>query len=126
MKVNALMVVNAIVAGLFGIGFVLAPAQVLSQYGITTDAPFDLVGQLFGAALIGFAVLTWTARDATNSDAGRAILLALFVADAVGFVVALIGQLGGIVNALGWSTVAIYLLLTLGFGYFRFAKPAAV
>jgi hypothetical protein len=43
MKVNALMVVNAIVAGLFGIGFVLVPAQLLSQYGITTDAPFDLV-----------------------------------------------------------------------------------
>jgi hypothetical protein len=64
------------VAGLFGIGFVLVPAQLLSQYGITTDAPFDLVGQLFGAALIGFAVLTWAARNATDSDAGRAIHLA--------------------------------------------------
>ena len=124
MKVNALMVVNAIVAGLFGIGFVLVPAQLLSQYGITTDAPFDLVGQLFGAALIGFAVLTWAARNATDSDAGRAILLALCVADAIGFAVALVGQLGGVVNALGWSTVAIYLVLALGFGYFRFGKQA--
>jgi hypothetical protein len=124
MKVNVLMAVNAIVAGLFGIGFVLVPAQVLSQYGITTDAPFDLVSQLLGAALIGFAVLTWTARNATGSEAGRAILLALCVADAIGFVVALIGQLGGVANALGWSTVAIYLVLALGFGYFRFAKQA--
>jgi hypothetical protein len=124
MKVTALMVVNAIVAGLFGIGFVLVPDLLLSQYGITTDAPFELVGQLFGAALIGFAALTWTARNATDSDAGRAILLALFVADAIGFAVALIGQLGGIVNALGWSTVVIYLVLALGFGYFRFAKQA--
>jgi hypothetical protein len=107
MKVNALMVVNAIVAGLFGIGFVLVPAQLLSQYGITTDAPFDLVGQLFGAALIGFAVLT------------------LCVGDAIGFVVALVGQLDGVVNTLGWSTVVIYLVLALGFGYFRFAKQAA-
>ncbi len=82
------------------------------------------MGQLFGAALIGFAALTWTARNATDSDAGRAILLALFVADAIGFAVALIGQLGGIVNALGWSTVVIYLVLALGFGYFRFAKQA--
>jgi hypothetical protein len=82
------------------------------------------VGQLFGAALIGFAVLTWAARNATDSDAGRAILLALCVADAIGFAVALVGQLGGVVNALGWSTVAIYLVLALGFGYFRFGKQA--
>jgi hypothetical protein len=82
------------------------------------------VGQLFGAALIGFAVLTWAARNATDSDAGRAILLALCVGDAIGFVVALVGQLGGVVNTLGWSTVAIYLVLALGFGYFRFGKQA--
>jgi hypothetical protein len=125
MKLNALMVVNAIVAGLFGIGFVLVPAQLLSQYGITTDAPFELVGQLFGAALIGFAVLTWAARNATDSDARRAILLGVFVCNVIGFVVALIGQLGGVVNTLGWSTVAIYLVLALGFGYFRFLKQAA-
>jgi hypothetical protein len=30
---------------------------------------------------------------------------------------------GGVENQLGWSTVAIYLLLAVGFGYFRFAKP---
>ena len=124
MKLNALMVVNAIVAGLFGIGFVLVPAQLLSQYGITTDAQFEMVSQLFGAALIGFAVLTWAARNATDSDARRAILLGIFVCNTIGFVVALIGQLGGIANTLGWSTVAIYLALALGFGYFRFAKQA--
>ncbi len=124
MKIRTLMIVNAIVAGLFGIGFVLVPGQVLSQYGITTDAAFVLVGQLLGAAFIGFAVLTWAARNSTDSEARRAILLALFVGDAIGFIVALIAQLGGIVNALGWSTVAIYLLLAIGWGYFRFTKPA--
>lgn len=124
MKIRTLMVVNAIVAGLFGIGFVLVPGQVLSQYGITTDAAFGLVGQLLGAAFIGFAVLTWAARNSTDSEARRAIMLALFVGDAIGFIVALIAQLGGVVNALGWSTVTIYLLLAIGWGYFRFTKPA--
>jgi len=33
-------------------------------------------------------------------------------------------QLKGVVNSLGWSTVAIYLLLALGFAYFHFAKPS--
>jgi Kef-type K+ transport system membrane component KefB len=77
-----------------------------------------------GAAFIGFAVLTWSARNANDSDARRAIVLALVVSDVIGFIAALIAQLADVVNSLGWSTVAIYLLLALGFGYFQFAKPA--
>jgi hypothetical protein len=49
----------------------------------------------------------------------------LFGAAVLGFVVALITQLGGGINALGWSTVIFYLLFALGFGYFRFIKSAA-
>ncbi|MDH3291304.1 MAG: hypothetical protein OEO20_10570 [Gemmatimonadota bacterium] len=121
MQLSALMIVNAIVAVVFGLGFVLAPGQVTSFYSPEVGATLEYVAQLFGAALLGFAVLTWVARNAPDSEARRAILLALFVGDGVGFVIALIAQLGGIVNALGWSTVAIYLVLAIGFGYFRFA-----
>ena len=125
MKLNNLMVINAIVAALFGIAFVLVPAQVIQLYGITVDAPLKYVGQLLGASFVGFAFLTWLARNATDSDARRAIVLALFVSDGVGFVVALIGQLAGVVNSLGWLNVAIYLLFALGFGYFQFNRPAS-
>lgn len=125
MKLNTLMVINAIVAALFGIAFVLVPAQVIQLYGITVDAPLKYVGQLLGAAFVGFAILTWLARNATDSDARRAIVLALFVSDGVGFVVALIGQLAGVVNSFGWLNVAIYLLFALGWGYFQFTRPAS-
>ena len=125
MKLSALMTVNAVIAGLFGIAFVVLPTRLLSIYGITADAQLAFIGQLFGTALLGYALLTWTARNAAASDARGAIVLALFVSDAIGFVVALIAQLRNVVNAVGWSTVAIYLLLALGFGYFQFKKPAS-
>ena len=125
MKLKTLMIINAIVAIVFGVTFVIVPAQAYSLYDMTANAQLNLMGQLFGAALIGFALLTWMARNATDSDARRAIVLALLIADGIGFVVALIGQLSNVVNALGWSTVAIYLLLALGFGYFQFFKPAS-
>jgi len=125
MKLNTLMVINAIVAAVFGIALVLVPAQVFQLYGITVDAPLKYVGQLHGASFVGWAFLTWLARNATDSDARRAIVLALFVSDAVGFLVALIGQLAGVVNSLGWLVVASCLLLALGFGYFQFARPAS-
>ena len=53
------------------------------------------------------------------------MLLAYFLGIAIGFVVALLGQLSGMMNPLGWSTVAIYLLLALGYGDFQFVKPSA-
>jgi len=123
MKLGNLFAVNAVIAGLFGLGFVFAPAQVLAQYGLTLDAGLSVIAQLFGSALIGYAILTWSARSAGASDARRAIVLALFVSNAIGFVLALMAQLKGLVNSLGWSTVAIYLVLALGFAYFQFAKP---
>ncbi len=124
MKLRTLMVINAIAAAVFGVSFVLWPGQVLSQYGHSADAALEYLGQLVGAALIAFAVLTWSARSAPDSVARRAILLSMFIGDATAFIVALIAQLGGVENELGWSTVSIYLLLALGFGYFRFVKPA--
>jgi len=84
------------------------------------------VGHLFGASLVGFAFLSWFARDTTDSDARRAIVLALFVAEGVGFVVALMGQFASVTNSLGWSTVAVYLLFALGFGYFQFARSSSM
>jgi hypothetical protein len=125
MKLSMLMTVTALIAAAFGVGFIVVPDQVLSFYGPDVTPQLEYVAQLFGAALLGFAVLTWTAKNAPDSDARRAILLALFVGEGAGFVVSLIGQLGGVMNALGWSTVMIYLLLTLGFGYFCFVQPKA-
>ena len=125
MNLSLLMTINAVVAAIFGIGFVIAPSPTLAFYGISPDAAFRLVAQLFGAALVGFAVLTWSARNATASEARKAIVLALFVSDGLGFILSVVGQFQGIPNALGWLNVAIYFLLTLGFGYFQFLKASA-
>jgi hypothetical protein len=122
MKLKTLMLINVVIAGLFGIAFLIVPWQVLSLYGVQPSPVLNYLGQLFGAALFTFAVLTWEARKAVASDARIAIVRALFIGDGIGFIVALMGQLNHVVNPLGWSTVVIYLLLALGFGYFNFTK----
>ena len=125
MKIKTMMVINAVIAVLFGIAFVLIPSRFLLLYGNSVDAPMRYIGQLFGAALIAFAILTWTARKSSDNEARKAIVLSLFIGHGIGFVVALIGQLGGVVNSLGWSTVAVYFLISLGFGYFNFTKSSS-
>ena len=124
MKLSTWLTIAAVVAVVFGLAFVLVTGPLLSFYGITLDKAGTLVAQLFGAALMGFAVLNWFARNVTDREARQAILLANLASDTVGFVMALIGQLAGVANALGWSTVALYLLLALGFAYFQFMKPS--
>jgi hypothetical protein len=124
MKLSTWLTIAAVVAVVFGLAFVLVTGPLLSFYGITLDKAGTLVAQLFGASLLGFAVLNWFARGVTDREARQAILLANLASDTVGFVMALIGQLAGVANALGWSTVALYLLLALGFAYFQFMKPS--
>jgi hypothetical protein len=124
MKLKVLFIITAIIAIVFGIAFVLIPSQVYSLYGIESTSGLDYMGQLFGAALIGIGLIAWLSRNATHSDARKAIILGFFIADGIGFVIALIGQLNNILGSLGWLTVAIYFLLSIGFGYFQFSKPS--
>jgi hypothetical protein len=123
MKLTTLFIVYAVVSAAFGLAFVFVPETSLALYGITLSPGGVPIARLFGAALLEFALLSWFARKSGDSEARQAIVLAIFVGEALGFVVALFGQLSGVVNALGWSTVAVYLVLAMGFGYFQFMKP---
>jgi hypothetical protein len=125
MKLKVLFVITAIIAFVFGVLFVILPAQVYSLYAIESGSGLNYMGQLFGAALIAIGLISWQSRNAADSDARKAIILAFFIADGIGFVIALIGQLNEVVGPLGWLTVAIYFLLSLGFGYFQFSKPSS-
>ena len=125
MKFSTFMVIYAVLSAAFGLGFVLAPGQILPLYGVAPDAALRLIGQLFGAVLISLALLTWLARNISDTEARRAIVLALLVGEALGFILALIGQLNGVLNALGWLVVAVYLFLALGLAYFQFSRSAS-
>ncbi len=125
MKLGNLLVVNAIVALVYGISFVLIPVTMLSLYGMTQGTSEALVGQYFGVALIAIGLLTWFARSVTDSEAQRAIILALLISDIIGVIVSVLGTVSGVMSAVGWSAVGIYLLLALGYAYFQFMKPSA-
>jgi hypothetical protein len=123
MKLSNLFTINAIVALVYGISFVLVPTTVLSLYGVTQGPGERLMGQYFGVALIAIGLLTWFARNVTDSDAQRAVILALLISFVIGVIVSILGTVSGVMNAVGWSAVVIYLLFSLGYAYFQFMKP---
>ncbi|MGH8231959.1 MAG: hypothetical protein ACRESY_09075 [Steroidobacteraceae bacterium] len=125
MNLGAFLSIVAVVALVFGIAFVAAPAALLAQYGITADQYTVFISRLFGVALINLGLLLWVARVATDAVTRQAIVLSGLIASALGFVVALHGQMNGVANALGWSTVAIYGVFALGFARFQFGSGSA-
>lgn len=124
MTIKTFFAILAVLSVLFGIGFVLAPAQVLANYGIEHSPALALLGRLFGGALLTLGIILWLARDFRDDVAIRTVLVAALIGDAVNLVVATMGTLSGVVNALGWSTVLIYLFGTAGSAYFLMARKA--
>lgn len=95
-------------------------------YGITQTPDVTFVGQLFGVELVGIGLICWLIRNITDPIFQRAIVISLLISDIIGAIVSVLGITSGVMNAVGWSSVAIYLLLVFGYGYFLFAKPGLV
>src|SRR2546422_10324351 len=110
----AFMLLHAIITLVFGIAFVVAPKPTLALYGVPTDATGTFMARVFGAALIQIGLVAWLAKNGTDTPALRAIQRGYAGGLAVGLVIALVGQFSGLFNALGWSSVLIYLLLFVG------------
>jgi heme A synthase len=125
MKLKELMVVKSVICLVFGVGFVAIPGTVFGWYGVTLDAGGTLIAQLFGQAFILIALFLWLARNTMEPETLAAIAIAVFIGDVIGTVVSVFGVLNGVTNSLGWLTVALYLVLALGFGYFVVRRPIA-
>jgi hypothetical protein len=123
MKLKTVLIFNAIATTIFGIGSVLAPQTLVNLFGSTLNPAGALMMQYGGTWLIGIGLLAWFARNAADSDARQAIVLAFLICYCIAFIVALLAQLDNVLNAFGWGTVALNLVLAMGYGYFQFANP---
>ena len=122
MRLKTLLIIKAIVCLCLGIPILIVPNFVYSIFGATLAEGGVFAAREYGASMIGILMLTWFARNSQESDARWAIILALFVYDAIGAIVTLVAILAGAINPLGWMVVALYLFLALGFGYFLFPR----
>lgn len=117
MSFRTLLIIKAAVCLAFGLFLLLAPATLLDLLGATLNDGGTFTAREYGAALIGTLLLSWFAKDVKAADARGAILLDLLVYDLIGMVVTLLVVLSGVLNALGWAIVAVYLFFTLGSGF---------
>src|SRR5437660_1255493 len=95
LNLNLFLLISAIVALLFGLGFVLLPGLMFSIYGIASGPAAFLGFRLFGSLLIGIGLLTWFLRDSANWDAIRPLLLSVAIGNAVGLLLVFFATING-------------------------------
>jgi hypothetical protein len=123
MRLGTLLRLAGVLALAFGLGFLFAPARVLSLYGVSAEPPVLLMARFFGAALVQLGLVLYLIRDVSDPITRRGVVIGSFLGSLAGFVVSLTAQFWGLVNSFGWSTVAIYGVLLLGYGSFVFGRP---
>jgi hypothetical protein len=111
---------------LFGLGFVLAPALVLSLYGIApVEGALALMTRYFGAGLLAYAAAIRGLRSQTSPVLQRAAAPWLAAAQVAGVLISLEAVLAGTTNALGWSSVLIYGFFLVGWARIAMGASAA-
>lgn len=143
MKYKHLMNVTTVIALLAGVAFICYRVWIMSFYNlapfyhlapasdavlVTKDSPIMVVFtalsfmRMFGVMLLGVGILAFVTRNITNLEAQRAITLALFLGNSLAFLMALLQQIAIWNRGTGQVTVGMFLMLAIGFGYFRFLK----
>jgi hypothetical protein len=123
MKLRHLFIVNIFIAVFFGGSCTFFPHFVYSLYNVFPDEAAIWASRLVGGSILGFATLMWFGIKTTSSESRRAIAIALLVQDTIGCIASIVFQLTGNVNIFGWSTLALYGVLALGYAYFLFLRP---
>ena len=124
MRPNTVFLLGGVIATAFGLSFLLVPAMLLPMYGAPTDPATVLMSRFFGVALLQVGLMLYLVRETRDAATQRSIALAGVVGSIAGVLVSLLGVMGGVVNALGWSTVAIYAALLLGYLSAMRTQPA--
>jgi hypothetical protein len=122
MKIKTLFVTNALVSTFFGLSLLLFPFQLYTLYGQQIDPGHANTARLWGASVLGYALLTWSARNMQDTPTRRMLVRVMFGVMTLGFLAAFFTHLITPQPLFAWTTPIIYLLLAGGYGYFLFRK----
>jgi len=124
MNYRIMFVLNALVALVFGVGFLIVPKLALTQFGVETRVPELLVARFFGSAMLTIGLLLWFAKDVTEEGSQRGMGIALLVGSVAGLIVTIMGMFASnaVIRANGWLAIVLYVLFGLGYAYLVFLK----
>lgn len=114
MSTKTYMTIGAIVALVFGVGFLVMPSMVMGMYGVASTAELTVAYRYFGVALVTVFALAWPLRSIEDLAVLRPLLMGHAAADLVGLAVSIWAVTSGALNALGWLNALVYASLLAG------------
>jgi hypothetical protein len=85
---------------------------------MSTDATGAFLARFLGAVFIGYGLLTWAARNWSDTAERRLLIRVTFVTSALGLLVSLQYQLQPGSGVLSWAFVVLTALFGVGWGWF--------
>ena len=123
MSYRIMFLINAFIAVMLGLAFLVMPSRVLGQFGVDEYAATKLLSQFFGTAMLGLGLLLWFAKDVTETNLQKGMGIALLVAAAAGLIITVTGTTAGVLRANWWIAMVLYALLGVGYVNLVFRKP---
>ena len=122
MTIKTYFTIISVIGIVFGVGFLLAPAQLGLIYSVNESPDVELAHRFFGGALLAWALTGWFAKDFHDLAALRGILISFAIGHAAGLLVTVFGVLSGLLNSLAWLNALIFLFGAVGSIYFLMAR----
>ncbi|MDB4903381.1 MAG: hypothetical protein JWQ63_2662 [Mucilaginibacter sp.] len=119
MKLSTFAMIVTILAAVFGLAFILIPAQVATFYGVSQVPAGLWVTRYFGASLLFIAMIYWSySHVSPAAKSWPKLLIFSIIYDAIQLILTTMALLSGVGNSNGWSSVVLYALLIIGSLYF--------
>lgn len=126
MYLRWLFYLNTAVTLIFGLGFLLAPELVATSYGGKLDATATTIARYWGATLLPLAWVSWIAASTVGSALKLVFARAIELTAIIGFFVTYLAASAGVISTAGAITnYVLSAVLTIGFGYYGWAKTEA-
>jgi hypothetical protein len=123
MNYRIMFLINAFIAVLLGLSFLVVPSRILGQFGVDEYAATKLISQFFGTAMLGLGLLLWFAKDVTESNLQKGMGIALMIGAMAGLLITVMGTTSGVLRANWWMAMVVYAILGLAYAYLVFQKP---
>ena len=123
MNYRLMFMINAFLAVVLGLGFLIVPNRILGQFGVDGYAATKLLSQFFGTAMLGLGLLLWFAKDVTDANLQKGMGIALLVGAVAGLFITVMGTTSGVLRANWWIALIVYAILGAAYGYLLFQKP---
>ncbi|NWG05517.1 MAG: hypothetical protein HXY35_02395 [Chloroflexi bacterium] len=129
MSYKLLFALSAIVAVIFGLGFMIVPDRALPLFGTTEQyASTMFAARFFGFAAFAFGLVLWFAKDASDPKVQRNLGVANLIVSVVGLVMTLYGTMAGnaVIRTNAWAPIVLFVLGGLGYAFMIFIKPRMI